>query len=79
MRAAGELVDRGGGLRGGHRGARVDRQDAGAELDALGARCVRGQDDQRVAPRDVGRVDGLVAERLGTLDALERGFERAAR
>ena len=46
--------------------------DAGAEADALGGARVGGQDDERVAPGDVGDPDGLVAERLGQLHPLDR-------
>ena len=50
-----------------HRRARVDRHHAGAEPDALGARGVGHQERDRVARRDVGHVDRLVAELLGAL------------
>ena len=74
---AGELVERRGGLR--HRGGRpgVDRDDAGAEPDALGGRRVGGQDDERVATGDLGDPRRLEAELLGEPHPLDGLVERA--
>ena len=63
--AAGEVVERHRGHRGGGRRARGDLRDRGAELDPLGRRAPPGQRHQRVRAVGLGGPDRVEAEPLG--------------
>ena len=76
--AAGHLVDRRDRLGARHRGARVDRHHAGPEADALRRAGVGGEHRERVAPRDVRDVRGVVAELLGAAHPIDRALKRPA-
>ena len=59
-------------LRQGRRRPRVDVDDAGPELDALGALGEQGEDAEGVAPPGLGHPDRVDPDAVGDLDAPEQ-------
>ena len=76
--AAADLVERGRGLRHGHRMPRVDRDDAVAEAHARGGRGVGGEQHERVAAEAVGDPDAVVAQPVGGARELDGRAEVGA-